>query len=79
MNEKDLDALIRQLGKVPSDTLSLKAAAALRELRAERDALREDAERYQWLREQPTMARSIGRYAWSDELDALIDAARRKP
>ena len=64
-------------------------AEELRQVRAERDALREDAERYRWLRSPSTLGRGMvhvwatgeGRYnVWHlNELDERIDAARRKP
>lgn len=60
----------------------LRAHAAA--LQAERDAMREDAERYRWLRNQYE-DRPYAVFAWDDdcaignaELDAAIDAARGK-
>lgn len=52
-------------------------------LRAERDALRADAERYRWLRERPWFSFAVDqRYGDTGEtlegLDAAIDAARNK-
>jgi hypothetical protein len=70
----------------------LKLADEFERLRAEVDALRADAERYRWLRNdakntdvtQPIVVRGYdgpaGNYfnepLWDDELDAAIDAAR---
>jgi hypothetical protein len=51
---------------------------------AERDALRQDAERYRWLREKLLYQKSGPHYGWTldelipgDERDAAIDAAIR--
>ena len=60
----------------------------VRALRAEVERLRQDAERYRWLRRPTTLgigmvniwSKGQGRYdAWQgDELDAAIDAARKE-
>ena len=60
-----------------------EAADAIRDLRAERDALAKDAERYRWLRDGRVSHRisvfdaSVKEYALlvEDEVDAAIDAA----
>ena len=77
----------------PYYNVSEEAAAELRRqhseieaLKAERDALRADAERYQWLRDWkgathdivPTTGRYGDRAILCEELDAAIDAARSK-
>ena len=55
-------------------------------LEAERDALKQDALRYRWLREKLVYQKSGPHYGWTldelipgDERDAAIDAARSKP
>lgn len=88
-------------GNPADDELKANAAfiaacnpAAIRELLAEMDALKADAERYRWLREQPndTTAPRIDVVRWIpadesvndgeglrlDELDAAIDAAKEQ-
>jgi hypothetical protein len=73
--------------------LAVRAVNEIRRLRAELKALRADAERYRWLRNdakntdvtQPIVVRGYdgpaGNYfnepLWDDELDAAIDAARK--
>lgn len=59
------------------------AAAELRRIHAECDALRADAERYRWLRENAADYRLTQKDGYGgrelrgwDELDAAIDAAR---
>lgn len=61
------------------------AAQVIRDLRAERDELAADAERYRWLRNKP-LDWSIEHHhdGWATnygrgELDAAIDKARAKP
>ena len=65
-------------------THELKARIAA--LEAERDALKQDAERYRWLREKLVYQKSGPHYGWTldelipgDERDAAIDAAKEKP
>ena len=60
--------------------LGAKCAA----LEAERDALKQDAARYRWLREKLVYQKSGPHYGWTldelipgDERDAAIDAARK--
>lgn len=51
-------------------------------LRAERDALAKDAERYRWLRENATAVKAPGWHVVSETrhcLDAAIDAAMKEP
>ena len=62
---------------------SRAASAMLRQLLAENDALREDAERYRWLRDTPITYDTLPE-EWQQSierrgsLDAAIDAARQK-
>lgn len=59
-----------------------KAALMLRQLLAEVDALREDAERYRWLRDEhigdDPESINLDRAPGQRGLDAAIDAARKK-
>ena len=62
------------------------AGARIVALEAERDALKQDAERYRWLREKLVYQKSGPHYGWTldelipgDERDAAIDAAKEKP
>ena len=70
-----------------ADDMAL-ASERLSELQAEADRLREDAERYRWLRDEISCDEACRIFpgyhmkgaAWSDaEFDAAIDAARRAP
>ena len=71
-----------------TETLPRIAAARLEALQAEADRLREDAERYRWLRDEISCDEACRIFpgyhmkgaAWSDaEFDAAIDAARSAP
>jgi hypothetical protein len=55
----------------------LDAAEAIRQLQAENEALRNDAERYRWLRKIDSHAEwnRVGHYA-ADALDNIIDARK---
>ena len=60
-----------------------QAAAELRRLVAEVEALRADAERYRWLRDNKFKHNGhclalIGPILWEETLDAAIDAAKEK-
>lgn len=70
-----------------------EADAVIRELEAERDAARADAEKYRWLRtatqlggetlavfviDEASEITNKGEWLADDDLDARIDAARRK-
>jgi len=85
MTAPDLDDLIERLqrrpyGAMDDDQCRSQAAAALVQLREERDALAKDAGRYRWLREQQGIRNAnlcwLGR---RETLDAAIDAAKEKP
>jgi hypothetical protein len=86
---------IDAFGRYPKITFNdaRQAAALIERLAAERDAAREDAERYRWLRGGPDIAPHserwprwevrnwTGRYwdtLFAEELDAAIDAARKR-
>jgi hypothetical protein len=99
----DYDALRAELARVQAERDSIKAAFEDRNrlielqledkkaLQAERDAMREDAERYRWLREQNAkdsspydpdvgvawveLASTDGRYTESKHTEAELDAA----
>lgn len=55
----------------------------LKEIEAENEALRADAERYRWLRDPANAYRDewdlFGPYSSAEEIDTAIDAARSKP
>ena len=63
-----------------ADAECVQAAAELRRLHAECEALRADAERYRWLRDPANAYRDewnyFGPYSSAAEIDAVIDAAR---
>ena len=85
-NEQQAAAL-REIERLRSELQTCRnklKASGRAKLRAERDALKADAERYRWLRSEdsefPAAELSDGsgyRFFCGDELDAAIDAARK--
>lgn len=79
---------IERAAKLIEETGNKIGAKAIRELLAENDALREDAERYRWLRARDVDSISKGgifigmtpeNYVMNgSDCDELIDAARKK-
>jgi hypothetical protein len=69
---------VDQSGNWQAQTWAMKERAESAE--AERDALREDAERYRWLREQEEIPELLASadLATGDKLDAAIDAAMKE-
>ena len=86
-NARLKDRLEAQFKRLTSmDGLLANADARIAALEAERDALKQDALRYRWLREKLVYQKSGPHYGWTldelipgDERDAAIDAARSKP
>jgi hypothetical protein len=81
-----MSTLIEQLENTPDvQSRAREAAAELRRLSAENDALRADAERYRWLRTAGAWESEIGLDALSKSpekfdaaIDAVIEAYQRK-
>jgi hypothetical protein len=79
--DAELDELVRQIkqNEIQWRGQRNKVADAIQSLRQEVSRMREDAERYRWLKVNP-LTFGDGRYLmWKpDELDSAIDAARTR-